>query len=161
MTVEVVEVTTARRGSGWTSLLGRTLAGRSCSFVDMAELKLWSLCSMLKQLSSYKTKDYGFTIQIHWLFRFPTLSAQERSNVAHPVLISGVFSWLTSRTRNNPGFIVDCAVCAVFVLLHCIMFYRVPLCSIAYCLCLPLSLLGCPVGRYGDRGYLYTSIYEH
>ncbi len=47
---------------------------------------------------------------------------------------------------------VECAVCAVFAPSHCVMFYRVLICSIVYCLCLPLSLLGCPVGRCRDRG---------
>ena len=35
--------------------------------------------------TSYQTKEYGFTIQIHWLVRFPT-SAQQQSDVAHPFI---------------------------------------------------------------------------
>ena len=54
--------------------------------------------------------------------------------------------------RVSPSF-VECDVCAMFGLSCCVMFCRVPLCSIVYCLCLPLPLLGRPVGTYRDRGY--------
>src|SRR5258706_6425253 len=47
---------------------------------------------------------------------------------------------------------VEYAVCAVLAPSGCVMFCNVLLCSIEYCLCLLLSLLGCPVGRCGDRG---------
>ena len=45
-------------------------------------------------------------------------------------------------------------ICAMFVLSCFVMFFRVLLCSIVYCLCLPLSLLGRPVGTYRDRYYI-------
>src|SRR5258706_3474384 len=48
--------------------------------------------------------------------------------------------------------VVEYAVCAVFAPSCCVMFCRVLVCSIENCLCLPLSLFGCPVGRCGDRG---------
>ena len=54
----------------------------------------------------------------------------------------------------------ECCVCAMFVLSHSVMLFRVLSCSIVYCLCLPLSLLGRRVGRYGDRGYYVHYIVE-
>ena len=54
---------------------------------------------------------------------------------------------------DGAGKAVECDVCAMFGPSCCVMFCRVPLCSIVYCLCLPLPLLGHPVGTYGDRGY--------
>ena len=44
---------------------------------------------------------------------------------------------------------IECYVCAMFVLSRFVMFYRVLLSSIVYCLCLPLSLFGRPIRRQG------------
>ena len=64
-----------------------------------------------------------------------------------------IYVWGTGDDQTDHVSAVECDVCAMFGLSRCVMFCRVPLCSIVYCLCLPLPLLGRPVGTYGDRGY--------